>query len=108
MGHFSSGCGAGETDGHRLDEQDVQAIGINLREPVQPWCPRCPVIESRGPGHRCLGLKSWLTNCFSATRGLELAAHEPQPAHQVCGVSCWCLNTFKREHLWGLPWGSSG
>lgn len=83
------------------DEQGVRAISINLREPVQPWLPQCPVIDSsRGLRHGCPGLESWLTGPFSATRSLRLAAPQATTHPLVCGVSCWYLNTLKSVPLW--------
>lgn len=82
------------------DEQGVRAISINLREPVQPWRPQCPVIDSRGLRHGCPGLESWLTDPFSATRSLRLVAPLATTHPLVCGVSCWYLNTLKSVPLW--------
>ena len=96
-GTSSQGMGRGRWT---QDEQGVQAISINLREPIQPWCPQCPVTDSRGLRHGCPGLESWLTDPFSATRSLTVA--EPRATNHplVCGVSCWYLNTLKSVPLW--------
>lgn len=84
---------------HRAEEQGVQAISTDLKDQsshsirgAQRW---------RAAAQRtCPGLKSWLRDPFSATRGLTLVAHKPQPAHGVWFVLLGSEHCLKREPIW--------
>lgn len=80
-GTSSQGMGRGRWT---QDEQGVRAISINLREPIQPWCPQCPVTDSRGLRHGCPGLESWSFLCHQKSHTGGATSHNPP-------TGVWCV-----------------